>query len=137
MPSHLQNLLTPSTCAVWASNWQPTHLALCMPFYVPQDAGLLISRRDHGAHHKAPFNCKYSIVSGWSNPLLDGDCPGKACLPAGAPAPNMLLRQERSLRARLSGQSVRRAATLAARNRLGDPAVHLLWLLLPAQGGSI
>lgn len=43
----------------------------------PQDAGLLISRRDHGAHHKAPFNCKYSIVSGWSNPLLDGDCPGK------------------------------------------------------------
>ncbi|KAL4424769.1 hypothetical protein ABPG77_000809 [Micractinium sp. CCAP 211/92] len=40
-----------------------------------QDAGLLISRRDHGAHHKAPFNCKYSIVSGWCNPLLDGDCP--------------------------------------------------------------
>ena len=41
-----------------------------------QDAGLLISRKDHGAHHKAPFNEKYSIVSGWCNPLLDGDCPG-------------------------------------------------------------
>jgi palmitoyl-[glycerolipid] 3-(E)-desaturase len=36
-----------------------------------QDAGLLISRKAHGAHHKSPFNMNYCIVSGWCNPLLD------------------------------------------------------------------
>ncbi|KXZ55581.1 hypothetical protein GPECTOR_2g1130 [Gonium pectorale] len=36
-----------------------------------QDAGVLIGRREHGAHHKAPFEGNYSIVSGWWNPLLD------------------------------------------------------------------
>ncbi|GIL52588.1 hypothetical protein Vafri_8410 [Volvox africanus] len=36
-----------------------------------QDAGLLISRRMHGAHHRAPFEGNYCIVSGWWNPLLD------------------------------------------------------------------
>ena len=41
-----------------------------------QDAGLLIGRKEHGAHHKAPFIAKYSIVSGWVNPWLDGSCPG-------------------------------------------------------------
>jgi hypothetical protein len=36
-----------------------------------QEAGLLISRRDHGAHHKAPFDGNYCIVSGLWNPILD------------------------------------------------------------------
>jgi ubiquitin-conjugating enzyme E2 variant len=36
-----------------------------------QDAGLLISRKDHGAHHKAPFDGNYCIVSGIWNPILD------------------------------------------------------------------
>ena len=38
-----------------------------------QDAGLLISRRAHGAHHRAPFEGNYCIVSGWWNPILDAD----------------------------------------------------------------
>ena len=36
-----------------------------------QDAGLLVSRRAHGAHHKAPFEGNYCIVSGVWNDLLD------------------------------------------------------------------
>jgi sterol desaturase/sphingolipid hydroxylase (fatty acid hydroxylase superfamily) len=42
-----------------------------------QESGLLISRKAHGAHHKSPFNCNYSIVSGMWNPVLDGDNPGQ------------------------------------------------------------
>lgn len=37
-----------------------------------QDVGLLISRKAHGAHHRAPFEGNYCIVSGLWNPLLDG-----------------------------------------------------------------
>ncbi|WIA34721.1 hypothetical protein OEZ86_013032 [Tetradesmus obliquus] len=36
-----------------------------------QDAGVLIGRKQHGAHHKPNFEGNYSIVSGWWNPLLD------------------------------------------------------------------
>ena len=36
-----------------------------------QDAGLLISRKAHGAHHRPPFESNYCIVSGLWNPLLD------------------------------------------------------------------
>jgi len=36
-----------------------------------QDAGMLISLKQHGAHHKPPFEGNYCIVSGWWNPLLD------------------------------------------------------------------
>lgn len=82
-----------------------------------QDAGLLISRKDHGAHHKAPFNEKYSIVSGWCNPLLDGDCPGERrwllctraggaagqrCLWPGAPYSCLTLRHMTSTTCRLT-----------------------------------
>ena len=42
-----------------------------------QDAGLLISRRAHGAHHRSPFNCNYAIVSGVWNAALDGDLGGE------------------------------------------------------------
>jgi hypothetical protein len=36
-----------------------------------QDAGVLISCRAHGAHHRAPFSCQYCIVSGIWNDALD------------------------------------------------------------------
>ena len=36
-----------------------------------QEAGILISRRAHGAHHKAPFEGNYCIVSGLWNEVLD------------------------------------------------------------------
>ena len=36
-----------------------------------QDAGLLISRKAHGAHHRAPFEGNYAIVSGVWNEVLD------------------------------------------------------------------
>ena len=36
-----------------------------------QDAGLLVSRRAHGAHHRAPFEGNYCIVSGIWNHALD------------------------------------------------------------------
>ena len=36
-----------------------------------QDAGILVSRKVHGAHHKAPFEGNYCIVSGFWNPILD------------------------------------------------------------------
>ena len=39
--------------------------------HMAQEAGLLISRKDHGAHHKAPFDGNYCIVSGIWNPILD------------------------------------------------------------------
>ena len=45
-----------------------------------QDAGVLISRKAHGAHHKAPFEGNYCIVSGWWNPILDGDGSGERLL---------------------------------------------------------
>jgi palmitoyl-[glycerolipid] 3-(E)-desaturase len=38
-----------------------------------QESGILISRKAHGAHHKAPFEGNYCIVSGNWNPILDGD----------------------------------------------------------------
>lgn len=36
-----------------------------------QEAGVLISRKAHGAHHKAPFEGNYCIVSGLWNDVLD------------------------------------------------------------------
>ena len=37
-----------------------------------QEAGLILSRKAHGAHHRPPFRGNYCIVSGWWNELLDG-----------------------------------------------------------------
>ena len=37
-----------------------------------QEAGVLLSRKAHGAHHRPPFRGNYCIVSGWWNELLDG-----------------------------------------------------------------
>lgn len=36
-----------------------------------QDVGLLVSRSQHGAHHRAPYNNNYCIVSGIWNDFLD------------------------------------------------------------------
>lgn len=41
------------------------------PIVTLQEAGLLISRKAHGAHHKAPFEGNYCIVSGLWNDTLD------------------------------------------------------------------
>ena len=48
-----------------------------------QDAGVLISCRAHGAHHRAPFSCQYCIVSGIWNDALDA---GAMPLPAAVKA---------------------------------------------------
>lgn len=37
-----------------------------------QEAGVLVSRKNHGAHHRSPFDGHYCIVSGMWDPLLDG-----------------------------------------------------------------
>ncbi|KAI3855773.1 hypothetical protein MKX03_033453 [Papaver bracteatum] len=36
-----------------------------------QDSGVLVSRAEHGAHHHAPYNNNYCIVSGAWNKILD------------------------------------------------------------------
>lgn len=36
-----------------------------------QDAGVLVSRKMHGAHHKPPYDVNYCIVSGIWNPALE------------------------------------------------------------------
>lgn len=41
------------------------------PVLALQDAGLLVSVKAHGAHHKPPHNGNYAIVSGAWNGLLD------------------------------------------------------------------
>ncbi|KAK8941302.1 hypothetical protein KSP39_PZI010197 [Platanthera zijinensis] len=37
-----------------------------------QDAGVLVSRRQHGRHHRRPYNGNYCIVSGAWDGVLDG-----------------------------------------------------------------
>jgi ubiquitin-conjugating enzyme E2 variant len=37
-----------------------------------QQAGILNSPREHGTHHRAPFDVRYCVMSDWLNPLLDG-----------------------------------------------------------------
>lgn len=47
----------------------PAH-APAVPMHAAQDAGLLIGRKEHGAHHKPNFEGNYCIVSGlWNAPL--------------------------------------------------------------------
>lgn len=36
-----------------------------------QEFGLLQSPRHHGVHHKAPFDCRYCVMTDWLNPVLD------------------------------------------------------------------
>lgn len=70
--------------AVGSVRMSPPVLTTCgmHPGVLLQDAGLLISRKDHGSHHRSPFTAKYSIVSGWVNPWMDRDCPGALAAPA-------------------------------------------------------
>jgi ubiquitin-conjugating enzyme E2 variant len=41
------------------------------PFRALQDAGIIVSRRDHAAHHRSPYAGNYAIVSGVTNAALD------------------------------------------------------------------
>lgn len=36
-----------------------------------QDAGIILSRKEHGLHHSSPFESHYCILTGVCNPLLD------------------------------------------------------------------
>jgi len=36
-----------------------------------QDAGLILSRKEHGRHHTSPFEGHYCILNGMCNPILD------------------------------------------------------------------
>lgn len=36
-----------------------------------QATGILQSPREHSAHHKAPYDCRYCVMSNWLNPFLD------------------------------------------------------------------
>lgn len=38
---------------------------------VLQESGVLQSPQHHGQHHRAPFDCKYCVMSNWLNPILD------------------------------------------------------------------
>ena len=81
----LGSYLYPGTWSVWSSTFlflacmsQQFHAwshmkrsELPSAIVMAQDAGVLISRKDHGAHHKAPFDGYYCIVSGIWNPILD------------------------------------------------------------------
>lgn len=37
-----------------------------------QATGMLQSPREHGSHHRAPFDVRYCVLSNWLNPILDG-----------------------------------------------------------------
>lgn len=54
-------------------SWSHTRKSQLPPAVVAlQDAGVLLSRKAHGAHHRVPFNGNYCIVSGLWNDTLDG-----------------------------------------------------------------
>lgn len=38
---------------------------------VLQETGILQSPRQHAQHHKAPFDCRYCVMTDWLNPILD------------------------------------------------------------------
>jgi hypothetical protein len=35
-----------------------------------QNCGLILSRKNHGVHHRPPFDKYYCITTGWLNPVL-------------------------------------------------------------------
>lgn len=67
-----------SLFAVFTAMSQQTHAwshslrsELPGPVVALQEAGVIIGRKAHGAHHRPPFQGNYCIVSGLFNPLLD------------------------------------------------------------------
>jgi len=46
----------------WAHTYKPPALVVLL-----QDCGLILSRGDHSAHHRAPFDRSYCITNGWLN----------------------------------------------------------------------
>ncbi|CAE7935859.1 FAD4L1 [Symbiodinium necroappetens] len=52
--------------------WSHTLRSQCHPFVNwLQDVGILVHRKAHLRHHKAPYETNYCIVTGHMNPLLD------------------------------------------------------------------
>lgn len=45
-----------------------------------QEAGIIISPREHGKHHQAPYDTNHAIFSGHANRLLDRRIPGHGSL---------------------------------------------------------
>lgn len=50
----------------WSHMKEPPKLVMDL-----QDAGLILSRKEHGAHHSSPFETNYCILTGMCNPALD------------------------------------------------------------------
>lgn len=50
----------------WAHTYRVPYIVTLL-----QDYHIILSRRNHNVHHKAPFDCSYCITTGWLNPLLD------------------------------------------------------------------
>eukprot|EP00238_Polyblepharides_amylifera_P014935 CAMPEP_0196579842 /NCGR_PEP_ID=MMETSP1081-20130531/25134_1 /TAXON_ID=36882 /ORGANISM="Pyramimonas amylifera, Strain CCMP720" /LENGTH=309 /DNA_ID=CAMNT_0041899543 /DNA_START=213 /DNA_END=1142 /DNA_ORIENTATION=+ len=78
IPGWLDVFVSVSTVLVVLSqqfhSWSHTRKSqLPAPVVFLQDAGVLISRKGHGAHHKKPFESNYCIVSGAFNEKLDND----------------------------------------------------------------
>jgi len=49
----------------WSHTYRlPKYVILLM------DLGIILSKKDHGIHHKMPFDKYYCITNGWLNPYL-------------------------------------------------------------------
>ncbi|KAL6313943.1 hypothetical protein AAG906_011673 [Vitis piasezkii] len=67
--NNLHSWLVQSPLPSMPGSWHKSRLP---PLVVaPLDAGLLVSRSQHAAHHHAPYNNSYCIVSGVWNEFLD------------------------------------------------------------------
>lgn len=49
-----------------------THIRAPWPARVAQRLHLLVSPREHALHHRSPFESRFAVITGWSNPVCDG-----------------------------------------------------------------
>ncbi len=49
----------------WSHTYKPPALVI-----MAQNCGLILSRKNHGVHHRPPFDKYYCITNGWLNPVL-------------------------------------------------------------------
>ena len=49
----------------WSHTYKPPALVI-----LAQNCGLILSRKNHGVHHRPPFDKYYCITNGWLNPVL-------------------------------------------------------------------
>jgi hypothetical protein len=49
----------------WSHTYKPPALVI-----MAQNCGLILSRKNHGVHHRPPFDKYYCITTGWLNPVL-------------------------------------------------------------------